>query len=133
MTFVEAIKSGFKNMTKFEGRSTRSEYWWFFLFYVLCAIVANILGAILFHSDGTGMSGGGLALLCLVALAFLLPSLSLAFRRLHDTNRSGWWLLLALVPVGGLVLLIFYCLPGTPGPNKYGAGPFMTQIASTFE
>ena len=130
MTFAEAIKSGFKNMTKFEGRSTRSEYWWFVLFYIISVVVTFILVGLVSQVEQLSWVGG-LLILALV-LAFILPSLSLAFRRLHDTDHSGWWLLLYLVPFGGIVLLVFYCTAGTPGDNKYGPGP-LGRVTRTFE
>ncbi|MDV6331819.1 DUF805 domain-containing protein [Asticcacaulis sp. 201] len=130
MTFAEAIKSGFKNYVKFTGRASRSEYWWFQLFYILCLIIP---ASLMMGEITSGSAGLGTTLYYILVLAFLLPGLGLAFRRLHDTNRSAWWLLLSFVPFGGIAILVFLCLPGTSGPNKYGAGPFMTQIANTFE
>ena len=132
MTFVEAIKSGFKNYVKFEGRASRSEFWWFQLFYFLVIIVFDIIAGIM-GRDGMGAAFG---LLGLIGLAFLLPLLGLTIRRLHDTDRSGWWIFISLVPlVGPILLIVWYCLPGTPGPNNYGTGPGdnIANIASRFE
>jgi uncharacterized membrane protein YhaH (DUF805 family) len=130
MTFPQAIKSAFKNFAKFDGRATRSEYWWFALFQLLVLAVPYMMMA--GETSRGGLSLGGL-LYFVIAVGFFLPALGLAFRRLHDTNRSAWWLLISFVPlVGGIVLLVFMCLPGTPGPNRYGAGNLVQNVANTF-
>jgi uncharacterized membrane protein YhaH (DUF805 family) len=129
MTFPQAIQSGLKNYAKFEGRATRSEYWWFVLFYWLVILVPGIL-AVIFRVD---ILTALLGLVEIVGfLGLLVPMLALAIRRLHDTNRSGAWLLIGLVPLGGIVLLVFYCLEGTPGPNKYGNTDNSRAIADAF-
>jgi uncharacterized membrane protein YhaH (DUF805 family) len=118
MTFTEAIKDGFDHYTKFDGRAARPAYWWWFLFSILVAIGANIIDAIL----GTWGVVNGLA-----ALALLLPGLSVSIRRLHDTDHSGWWLLIGLIPIiGFIVLLVFYLRDSDPGENKYGPPPATT-------
>lgn len=109
MNFLEAIESGLRNYVQFEGRASRSEYWWFALFTVLAAGPVSILSE----------WASGVA-----ALLLFLPSLAVAVRRLHDTDRSGWWLLIGLVPlVGTIVLLVFYLTRGTDGPNRFGPDP----------
>jgi uncharacterized membrane protein YhaH (DUF805 family) len=118
MTFTEAIKDGFDHYTKFDGRAARPAYWWWFLFSILVAIGANIIDAIL----GTWGVVNGLA-----ALALLLPGLSVSIRRLHDTDHSGWWILIGLIPIiGFIVLLVFYLRDSDPGENKYGPPPATT-------
>lgn len=103
-----------KNYVGFSGRARRAEYWQFTLFNII-ALVAFFLIDLAIHSP---------ILYALYALAVLLPSLAVAVRRLHDTDRSGWWLLLGVIPlIGGIVLLVFMCLEGTQGNNKYGANP----------
>ena len=103
-----------KNYAGFSGRARRAEYWQFTLFNII-ALVACFVIDLAIHSP---------ILYALYALAVLVPSLAVAVRRLHDTDRSGWWLLLGLIPlVGGIVLLVFVCLEGTRGNNKYGADP----------
>ena len=115
MTFGEAVKSGFDHYAKFDGRASRPAFWWWFLFGVLVAIGANIIDAIL----GTWGVVNGLA-----GLALLLPNLSVAIRRLHDTDHSGWWVLIGLIPIiGWIVLLIFYLRESDPGENQYGPPP----------
>jgi uncharacterized membrane protein YhaH (DUF805 family) len=97
---------------QFEGRSGRAEFWWYFLAGVIISIVFNILIAI---------SGIFWVLYVIYGLAVLIPGLAVAIRRLHDTDKSGWWLLLALIPlVGIIVLIVFWATEGTPGPNQYG-------------
>lgn len=111
-----------KKYAQFEGRSRRKEYWSFFLLMLGVYIVAGMIDGIL------GLAGMVLGLygpLSLVAaVALFVPSLAVGVRRLHDTGRSGWWLLIGLIPlVGGLVLLYFMVIEGTPGPNEYGPDP----------
>ena len=104
MGFFGAIKSVLGNYANFSGRARRSEYWWWVLFTILWCWIP-IVGLIL-------------------ALLFFLPSLAVAVRRLHDTGRTGWWILLGLIPIiGGIVLLIFYCTDSQIGDNQYGPNP----------
>lgn len=168
-----------KRYADFAGRSRRMEFWMFQLFIVLLSVAALTvmmvigLGAAGFASAGSTASIGGmvaslgiLAVVFLIAgLALLIPSLAVQVRRLHDTNRSGWWLMIyfgpyllsvivqvagatqnsmAVVGLGGVlsllafigwvVLIVFYCLPGTSGPNQYGADPLGggANLADTF-
>jgi uncharacterized membrane protein YhaH (DUF805 family) len=119
-----------KKYAEFTGRARRSEYWLFTLFII---IVEVVYFAIVSVAGGAGggeygrMNGLGIAVSALYGifiLAILVPSIAVAFRRLHDTDRSAWWLLIAFLPfIGGLVLLVFYLLPGTTGPNKFGPDP----------
>jgi uncharacterized membrane protein YhaH (DUF805 family) len=99
----------------FDGRAQRMEYWMFVLFNMLIIIVIGTIEQVI----GTGGSVG-----FLYGLAVLIPGVAVSVRRLHDTDRSGWWLLLSLVPlIGTLVLLIFYCIDGDYGDNDYGPDP----------
>ena len=119
MGFGEAIQSGFRNYVGFNGRASRSEYWWWFLFAFLISIAANIVD----RSLGGGMSTVGL-LGGIVALALLLPNIAIGIRRLHDRDKSGWWLLLIFIPlVGAIILIIWFVMRGTPGPNRFGEDP----------
>ena len=115
--YLEALKK----YATFEGRARRKEYWFFVLFNVLAIIVLEILDVVL----GTFSKETGLGLLSgLYAIAVLLPSLAVIVRRLHDTDRSGWWILIEFIPlIGGLVLLIFTLLDSTPGSNRFGPSP----------
>ncbi|HET9172020.1 MAG TPA: DUF805 domain-containing protein [Actinospica sp.] len=103
-----------KNYAVFEGRARRAEYWQFALVNFIIVVVLDIVGAVVkFPFLGV-----------LYILAVLVPSLAVGIRRLHDTNRSGWWILIGLVPfVGGIILLVFTCLDSTPGPNQFGPNP----------
>ncbi|MDP9429930.1 MAG: DUF805 domain-containing protein [Actinomycetota bacterium] len=113
MTFGNAVRSVFNQYAGFTGRARRSEYWYFALFTVLVYVAAAVVDAVI-----------GVALFGLLApLALLLPSLAVTVRRLHDTGRTGWWALLALVPLANLVLLLFACFDSEPGPNRFGPSP----------
>ncbi len=106
-----------KNYAKFDGRARRKEYWMFFLFNLIIGAVLAILDSVLF-------GGGAGLLLILYMLAVIVPGVAVSVRRLHDTDRSGWWILVSLVPfVGAIVLLIFMILDGTPGENRFGPNP----------
>ncbi len=110
-----------KNYVGFSGRARRKEYWMFLLFHLIVLIVAMLLDRMLGLSFGDVGYG---PIYSLYALAVFLPSLAVAIRRLHDTNRSGWWLLLAFIPIiGGIVLIIWLATDGTPGDNRYGSNP----------
>jgi len=119
MSFQDAIKTCFNKYVDFTGRARRSEFWYWVLFTFLVGIVASIIDAILGtrSSSGTGLIGG------LADLALLLPSLAVGARRLHDTGRSGWWLLLwFLCVIGWIILIVWQCLDSHPD-NKYGPSP----------
>jgi uncharacterized membrane protein YhaH (DUF805 family) len=117
-----ALRTCFSKYSTFSGRASRSEYWYFGLFMFLVLCVAAVLDA--------AAKPLGSILWLLVLLVSFLPGLAVNVRRLHDIGRSGWWVLLSLVPiVGALVLLIFHCLPGTPGDNQYGPLPHRLEPA----
>jgi uncharacterized membrane protein YhaH (DUF805 family) len=104
-----------KKYADFSGRARRTEYWLFVLFNMVIAVLLSVIDYVLSSPGIIGL---------LFALAILLPSIAVGVRRLHDTDRSGWWLLIAFVPlIGGIVLLVFFVLDSTPGDNKYGASP----------
>jgi uncharacterized membrane protein YhaH (DUF805 family) len=123
MSFTEAIRSVYRNYFKFSGRASRPEWWWFFLFAMVVYIGFVVL-TVAAYPDVRGPSDGlwGVVLLGMIVfwLVSLVPYVAVTVRRLHDQDRSGWWLLLALVPFGGLVLFILMMLEGTPGLNRYG-------------
>jgi len=110
-----------KKYAVFEGRARRREYWFFVLFAVLIHIVLNIVDRMLgmySAENAIGLLGG------IFGLAILIPSLAVGARRLHDTGRSGWWLLIGLVPlIGFIVLIVFFVLDSQPGTNQYGPNP----------
>jgi len=115
----------FMRYADFSGRSRRKEYWMFVLFNVLVVMVLLIVSGILGLLTGEEDIGVGavVALLVVYSLATIVPSLAVKVRRLHDQNKSGWFVLLTLVPFGGIVLLIFMVIEGTPGPNRFGPDP----------
>jgi uncharacterized membrane protein YhaH (DUF805 family) len=102
VNFPTAVAACFKKYAKFSGVAARSEYWWFYLFTVIVSIILDIIGISVLKN--------------LWALAILIPGLAVAVRRLHDTNRSAWWLLTSLILPWFIVLL---CLPGFTMGNRY--------------
>lgn len=122
MGFVQAIASGFSNYVAFSGRAIRSEYWYWVLFTILGSIIAGILDATLFGVDYSG--GPAVSPIDgIFSLVTILPSLAVSIRRLHDIDRTGWWVLLALTLIGALVLIYWACQKGTDGPNRFGPDP----------
>ena len=107
-----------KRYAEFSGRSRRKEYWLFLLLAIGLGIVAGIIDGILGLRHGSVGPIGGL-----LSLALLIPSIAVAIRRLHDTDRSGWWLVIACTGVGVLPLLYWQYQPGTPGTNRFGPNP----------
>ena len=118
MGFWQAIASGFSNYVAFSGRAIRSEYWFWVLFSILGGIATEILDAAIF------VHGPASPLNAVFNLVTFLPSLALAVRRLHDIDRTGWWVLIAFTIIGIFVLIYWACKRGTPGPNRFGADPF---------
>ena len=140
MTFGESINVCLRQKyATFQGRATRSEFWWFALFMAIVNTVINTIGTIAtgasimstFNPDSLSEFGGGLLggigtiiffiISLIVGLYFIIPSIAVTVRRLHDTNRSGWWYLIILIPfIGGLVLFVFTLLASDPNDNEYG-------------
>ncbi|HQR50311.1 MAG TPA: DUF805 domain-containing protein [Methylophilaceae bacterium] len=109
MNFGDAIKTCFSKYADFSGRAKRPEFWWFVLFLFLVSLVLGLV------SNTVSL---------LFSLGTLIPSLAVGARRLHDTNRSGWWQLIGLIPVIGWIVLIVFCAQeGESGDNQYGAPP----------
>ena len=109
-----------KKYAVFSGRSRRKEYWMFILFNSIAGIAAVLLDNVLFGvaPDAIGPLGG------VYSLAVLIPSLAVSVRRLHDVGKSGWFLLIALIPaIGAIWLLVLMCIDGEPGENRFGANP----------
>jgi len=156
---IDWAKRPIEKYADFTGRAPRAEFWWYFLAVIIASIVARIIDNIL----GMNVMGPYGPLSLILMLGLLVPNIAVAVRRLHDTDRSGWWILLPIVPyclafvlggaamMGGaasgsamgmsagmgiasiflligaacaLLLLVFYCLPGTPGDNRYGPNPY---------
>ena len=103
MTFQESVKVCFAKYADFQGRASRSEYWWFVLFILLVSAAASVISP---------------KLSALFTLATLLPSIAAATRRLHDTNRNGWWQLIVLVPVVGFIVLLVFLAQEGPSQGR---------------
>lgn len=123
MNFVEAVKHCFRNYANFRGRASRSEYWYFFLLFPIATLLAGIAGELSGPSDAEGawrlVDIAGLAY-SILAIGMVLPVLAAGVRRLHDTGRSAKWLLIGLIPFGGLVIFFFFCEEGDDVPNRFG-------------
>ena len=107
MNFTEAVKACLQKYATFSGRAGKPEFWWFFLFQVLVLVVTGMVSDILN---------------ALAGLALILPGLAVGARRLHDIGKSGWFLLVGLIPVLGFLLLIYWFIQPGVGPNEYGGG-----------
>jgi len=140
MTLGESVRTCLSKYVTWQGRASRSEYWYFVLFGLICYIAAtiidNVLGTtfkITDPSSGQEISMGYGYAYMLVGLGLFLPNLSAFVRRLHDTGRSGWWYWIALVPlIGFILLLVWLCSRGTDGNNDYGADPLGGDLSQTF-
>mgnify|MGYP000573615578 CR=1 FL=1 len=130
MNIVGAVQSVFSNYANFRGRARRSEYWWWFLAYIIIIFVLGFVERAVLGSGSSEVSTGAGEVSAsfnagilsgLFMLASIIPSIAVAVRRLHDIDRSGWWLLISFVPlIGALLLLYWYVQPGTPGANRFG-------------
>lgn len=105
-----------KKYAVFNGRARRAEYWYFFLFNIIITIVLGIISAII--GDSKGMLG------IFYSLALIIPGIAVGIRRLHDTNHSGWWLFISLIPIVGIIwLIVLMATDSNAGENKYGSNP----------
>ncbi|HEV2450953.1 MAG TPA: DUF805 domain-containing protein [Streptosporangiaceae bacterium] len=136
--FGEAIRQAHRNRFTYRGRASRTAYWLYSLFGGIIIVACYVIFAVVLIASGAGRSAGSgqahataagpltflaVLLVLLVLLWFFgLPQLALSVRRLHDIGQPGWWLLLGLVPFGSIILLVFHCMEGTPGPNRYDLG-----------
>lgn len=144
MNIVDAVKTCFKKYATFTGRATRSEFWFFVLFMIIVGIITSIIDYSLFVTidPSTGMPSGRPPLTTVLQLATMLPYIAVAVRRLHDTDRSGWWVLLIVLPMLGqfvisalpalamvigllslvafIIFIVFAVTKGTNGPNRFG-------------
>lgn len=112
-----------KNYVGFEGRSTRTEYWMFVLFNFIFSAVITLLAALLVNYLELTLF---VFLPYLYSIAVLLPSLAVSVRRLHDIGKSGWWILISLIPlIGSIILIVFYCQDSQTSENQYGTNPKM--------
>ncbi len=125
VSFKEAIvKALQQNYCNFSGRSSRSEFWWFSLFSCIVSWVVSLVVGIVSDWNVKAISVGS----WIVWFAFILPSLGISVRRLHDIGKSGWWLFISFIPlVGAIILLVWYCKDSQMEPNQYGPVPNLVQ------
>ncbi len=131
MGFGNSIRLGFIGYFNFSIRSSRSEYWWWILFWVLGGIIATVVNSIVFgptieqsNFGGTMTRYDGGIFGSIFSLVVLIPTIAVSCRRLHDINMSGWWLLIVLIPlIGVLILLYWFVKTGDDGMNRFGANP----------
>jgi uncharacterized membrane protein YhaH (DUF805 family) len=122
MSFTEAVRSVYRNYATFDGRASRSEYWWFQLFYFVVSLGIYV-GGLFLAGVARSQAVFGLVLVALIAFVLLsfVPQLAVTVRRLHDSDKSGWWLLLVFIPyIGGFIVFIFTLLDSSIGFNRYG-------------
>jgi uncharacterized membrane protein YhaH (DUF805 family) len=118
MTFRQAIRAGFSNYINFAGRAAPSEFWYWVLFTIAAALIGAIIDTLLFRPmEHISPLADAFSVLTFV------PNISVAIRRLHDTDRSGWWWLLSFVPFGIIFLIVWWIEDGTPGSNRFGPSP----------
>jgi len=122
MSFQDAVRVCLqRKYAEFRGRARRSEYWFFILFTAIASAVGGALDAI--FRIRSGAYGGTGPIQGVIQLALLLPTLAVGVRRLHDTGRSGWWLLIGLIPVVGWVFLVVFFVQDSQPDNQYGPTP----------
>jgi uncharacterized membrane protein YhaH (DUF805 family) len=134
MSFTGSVRTCIGKFATFDGRATRSEFWWFYLFTALVGLV-GALPIVILSLIGASSNDGAVSavfallsvifwiILAIVGVALYIPLLAVGSRRLHDRGQSGWLQLLYLVPCGNIVLLVFFVMEGTPGDNAYGPKP----------
>ena len=118
MKFTESVKTVYSKYATFSGRATRSEYWWFVLFFYATILCAVLLGV------ATGIDKPILALIGIFGAISFIPIVALRVRRLHDIGKSGWWIFLGFVPYIGEIILFIFSVMGSDGENEYGPDPF---------
>lgn len=123
VSFSQAVRMAFDSYCRFQGRSSRSEYWWWVLFVAILSFCIGIVEGILGFSMTAVQTTSGI-----LSLVLLLPGLGLSVRRLHDIGKSGWWILLGLIPVvGAIVLIIWFAQNSQMQDNQYGPVPNMAR------
>jgi uncharacterized membrane protein YhaH (DUF805 family) len=129
MSFTKSIGTCFSKYGVASGRARRSEYWWFLLFSFIISFATGFADAFLFTD--LVLEDEIFPINTVASLAMLIPSIAVYIRRLHDVNRSGWWVFIALTIVGIIPLIIWVCSKGTDGPNDYGDDPLQEGVDST--
>ena len=137
MSFIESVTTCFQKFVTISGRASRAEYWWYMLFYVLCEIPIFALLAVYIAVKANSSADGGFPiipvvmvtlLICVILFILGIPLLTATIRRLHDTDRDGMWFFIQFIPyIGSIILLVFMCLPSTPGENRFGQNPYGEQ------
>ncbi len=118
MDFFGAVRICFNKYVNFGGRASRSEFWLFVLFVVLGGLILGVIDGVVGIEQGDPVSLGNA-----FGLLTFLPGLAVAVRRLHDTNRSGWWYLISFTIIGYIPLLYWWCVRGEEGENRFGLEP----------
>lgn len=123
VSFSQAVRMAFDSYCRFQGRSSRSEYWWWVLFVAILSFCIGIIEGILGFSMTAVQTTSGI-----LSLVLLLPGLGLSVRRLHDIGKSGWWVLLGFIPVvGAIVLIIWFAQNSQMQDNQYGPVPNLAR------
>jgi len=123
MGFGDAVRAVIAKYAVFQGRARRAELWYWILAIMVAEIAIAIIGGVL-SAVSDSLAVVSLLLYCALLVGIIVPSIAVAVRRLHDTGRSGWWYFIAVVPlVGPILLIVWYCTPGTPGSNAFGSDP----------
>ena len=118
MNFLQSVSACFNKYLTFNGRATRSEFWWFCLFSTLMSWTASTVGEV---TLGMGLELGSTIASTILQIAFLLPWLAVASRRMHDIDRSGWWILLMFTGIGIILLIYWWAKKGNFGENAFGS------------
>jgi len=117
-----------KKYMVFNGRASRSEYWYFMLFYQIITIVLSIINQLIIQTENSTLIIISSLIVLAYILGFLLPALGVTIRRLHDINKSGWWMLVSIIPIIGFLILIYFLVQkGTDGENQYGKNPIIND------
>ncbi len=119
-----AVRAALSNFTNFSGRAARAEYWWWALSVFILLIIVGLIDAVVIApilGFEPGDENAGQPLSVIVSLVLLIPNIAVGVRRLHDSDRSGWWLLLSFIPILGFLVLIYFLVqPSSPGENRFG-------------
>ena len=118
MNFLQSVSACFNKYLTFNGRATRSEFWWFYLFSTLMSWTASTVGEL---TLSMGLELGSTIAPTILQIAFLLPWLAVASRRMHDIDRSGWWILLMFTGIGIIFLIYWWAKKGNFGENNFGS------------
>jgi uncharacterized membrane protein YhaH (DUF805 family) len=123
MDFQEAVRKCIRDWISIQGRAPRSEYWWFYLAVLIAMVVLQIIVGVLGSILGSTVAIILSLVVLVVALFCMVASITAGIRRLHDVDKSGWLMLIGLIPLVGLILLYFFVIRGTVGPNRFGPDP----------